>query len=106
MNTAPCVPAYVARATCAGHQSHDRALSVDEPVLERCDATYQQQQVLFVPNQADKMNPATNGIPFWYSFTTATGNLKAKQVPFTMFKPHHPVWRGVRMYRMGRGGRW
>ncbi|OVZ84085.1 hypothetical protein CBW54_15655 [Yersinia kristensenii] len=73
-------------------KADDRALSVDEQFWHGVMQTHQQ-QVLFVINQADKIEPC-------YEWDTVTGtpspqqqaNLKEKQVAITaMFKPHNPV---------------
>ncbi|WP_213351293.1 GTPase family protein [Citrobacter braakii] len=73
-------------------KADDRALSVDEQfwcqVIEA-----QQQQVLFVINQADKMEPSHE----WDICTSTPSaqqmtNLQDKRVAVTtMFNPHHPV---------------
>ncbi|ECN6753445.1 GTPase family protein [Salmonella enterica subsp. enterica serovar Newport] len=73
-------------------KADDRALAVDEQFWHDVMQPYQQ-QVLFVLNQADKIEPC-------HEWDTATGspspqqqeNLKAKQAAIiSMFKPHHPV---------------
>ncbi|HAW0857188.1 TPA: GTPase family protein [Escherichia coli] len=73
-------------------KADDRALSVDEQFWLGVMQPYQQ-QVLFVLNQADKIEPC-------HEWDTRTGtpspqqqtNLKAKQaVITTMFTPRHPV---------------
>lgn len=73
-------------------KADDRALSVDEQFWNGVMQPYQQ-QVLFVLNQADKIEPS-------HEWDTRTGtpspqqreNLKAKQAAITtMFTPRHPV---------------
>ncbi|QIB19497.1 GTPase family protein [Escherichia coli] len=73
-------------------KADDRALSVDEQFWRGVMQPYQQ-QVLFVLNQADKIEPC-------HEWDTRSGtpsaqqqkNLQEKQVAITtMFKPHHPV---------------
>ena len=73
-------------------KSDDRALSVDEQFWRGVMQPYQQ-QVVFVINQADKIEPS-------HEWDTRSGtpsaqqqkNLQEKQVAITtMFKPHHPV---------------
>ncbi|EBO9655265.1 GTPase family protein [Salmonella enterica subsp. enterica serovar Berlin] len=73
-------------------KADDRALSVDEQFWHGVMQPYRQ-QVLFVINQADKMEPG-------HEWDTATGtpsvqqraNLRIKQAEVTaMFKPCHPV---------------
>ena len=73
-------------------KADDRALSVDELFWHRVMKNHRQ-QVLFVINQADKMEPS-------HEWDAATGtpsvqqraNLRAKQAAVTaIFKPHHPV---------------
>ncbi|EPC4838698.1 GTPase family protein [Salmonella enterica] len=73
-------------------KADDRALAVDEQFWHDVMQPYQQ-QVLFVLNQADKIEPC-------HEWDTATGspspqqqeNLKAKQAAIiSMFKPRHPV---------------
>ncbi|MEP9923897.1 GTPase family protein [Klebsiella sp. GN_Kp190] len=73
-------------------KADDRALTVDEQfwhgVMQPC-----KQKVLFVINQADKIEPSHE----WDTLTSKPsprqqGNLKAKQAAImAMFKPHHPV---------------
>ncbi|EBY0806439.1 GTPase family protein [Salmonella enterica subsp. enterica serovar Berlin] len=73
-------------------KADDRALSVDEQFWHGVMQTHQQ-QVLFVLNQADKIEPSHE----WDTRTSTPSaqqreNLKAKQAAITsMFKPHHPV---------------
>ncbi|MGR7121426.1 GTPase family protein [Klebsiella aerogenes] len=73
-------------------KADDRALSVDEQFWQGVMRMHQQ-QVLFVINQADKIEPSHE----WGTFTSTPSaqqqaNLKAKQAAITaMFKPHHPV---------------
>lgn len=73
-------------------KADDRALSVDELFWHRVMKNHGQ-QVLFVINQADKMEPshgwdAAIGTPS----VQQRANLRAKQAAVTaMFKPHHPV---------------
>ncbi|HBC5671028.1 TPA: GTPase family protein [Citrobacter koseri] len=73
-------------------KADDRALSVDEQFWQGVMRMHQQ-QVLFVINQADKIEPSHE----WDTFTSTPSaqqqaNLKAKQAAITaMFKPHHPV---------------
>lgn len=73
-------------------KADDRALSVDELFWHRVMKNHRQ-QVLFVINQADKMEPshgwdAAIGTPS----VQQRANLRAKQAAVTaMFKPHHPV---------------
>ncbi|EAT6811409.1 GTPase family protein [Salmonella enterica] len=73
-------------------KADDRALSVDEQFWRGVMQTYQQ-QVLFVLNQADKIEPCHE----WNTRTSTPSaqqraNLKEKQAAITaMFKPHHPV---------------
>lgn len=73
-------------------KADDRALSVDEQFW-RGVMRMHQQQILFVINQADKIEPSHE----WDIFnstpsTQQRANLKAKQAAITaMFKPHHPV---------------
>lgn len=73
-------------------KADDRALSVDELFWHRVMKNHRQ-QVLFVINQADKIEPSHE----WDTFTSTPSaqqqaNLKAKQAAITaMFKPHHPV---------------
>lgn len=73
-------------------KADDRALSVDEQFWNGVMQPYQQ-QVLFVLNQADKIEPS-------HEWDTRTGtlspqqqtNLKAKQAAITtIFTPRHPV---------------
>lgn len=73
-------------------KADDRALTVDEQFWLGVMQPYRQ-KVLFVINQADKIEP-------YYEWDTLTskpsthqqGNLKAKQAAImAMFKPHHPV---------------
>ncbi len=73
-------------------KADDRALAVNEQFWHDVMQPYQQ-QVLFVLNQADKIEPC-------HEWDTATGspspqqqeNLKAKQAAIiSMFKPRHPV---------------
>lgn len=73
-------------------KADDRALSVDELFWHRVMKNHRQ-QVLFVINQADKMEPS-------HEWDAATGtpsvlqraNLSVKQATVTaMFKPYHPV---------------
>ncbi|HAT2167746.1 TPA: GTPase family protein [Citrobacter freundii] len=73
-------------------KADDRALSVDELFWYRVMKNHQE-QVLFVINQADKMEPsdewdAATGTPSMQQ----QDNLSVKQAAVTaMFKPHHPV---------------
>ncbi|EKC4779471.1 GTPase family protein [Salmonella enterica] len=73
-------------------KADDRALSVDEQFWRGVMQTYQQ-QVLFVINQADKIEPCHE----WDTRTSTPSaqqraNLQEKQAAITaMFKPHHPV---------------
>ncbi|ECZ2474140.1 GTPase family protein, partial [Salmonella enterica] len=73
-------------------KADDRALSVDEQFWRGVMQTYQQ-QVLFVLNQADKIEPCHE----WDTRTSTPSaqqrvNLQEKQAAVTaMFKPHHPV---------------
>lgn len=73
-------------------KADDRALSVDEQFWHGVMQPYQQ-QVLFVLNQADKIEPSHQ----WDTRTSTPSsqqqeNLKAKKAAITsMFKPHHPV---------------
>ncbi|EEQ3414324.1 GTPase family protein [Escherichia coli] len=73
-------------------KADDRALSVDEHFWRGVMQPYQQ-QVLFVINQADKIEPCHE----WDTRTSTPSaqqwaNLQEKQVAITaMFKPHHPV---------------
>ncbi|EBM2193468.1 GTP-binding protein, partial [Salmonella enterica] len=73
-------------------KADDRALSVDEQFWRGVMQTYQQ-QVLFVLNQADKIEPCHE----WDTRTSTPSaqqrvNLQEKQAAITaMFKPHHPV---------------
>ncbi|MBH2713379.1 GTPase family protein [Serratia marcescens] len=73
-------------------KADDRALSVDEQFWHGVVQPYRQ-QVLFVLNQADKIDPCHE----WDTLTSKPsphqlGNLKAKQAAImAMFKPHHPV---------------
>ncbi|UAN16679.1 GTPase family protein [Enterobacter asburiae] len=73
-------------------KADDRALSVDEQFWRGAMQPYQQ-QVLFVLNQADKIEPSHE----WDTRTSTPSsqqreNLKAKKAAITsMFKPHHPV---------------
>ncbi|MBS3894669.1 GTPase family protein [Serratia marcescens] len=73
-------------------KADDRALSVDEQFWCGVMQPYQQ-QVLFVLNQADKIEPSHE----WDTRTSTPSpqqreNLKVKQTAITaMFKPHHPV---------------
>jgi small GTP-binding protein len=73
-------------------KADDRALSVDEQFWHGVMQPYQQ-QVLFVINQADKIEPSHEwDTRHQHTFTTATENLQEKQAAITtMFKPHHPV---------------
>ena len=73
-------------------KADDRALTVDEQFWHGVMQPYRQ-KVLFVINQADKIEPC-------HEWDSAIGtpspqqqvNLKAKQVAImAMFKPHHPV---------------
>lgn len=73
-------------------KADDRALSVDELFWHRVMKNHRH-QVLFIINQADKMEPS-------HEWDAATGtpsvlqraNLSVKQAAVTaMFKPHHPV---------------
>ncbi|EKK5415730.1 GTPase family protein [Enterobacter hormaechei] len=73
-------------------KADDRALSVDEQFWRGVMQPYQQ-QVLFVLNQADKIEPYHE----WDTRTSTPSaqqrtNLQEKQTAITaMFKPHHPV---------------
>lgn len=73
-------------------KADDRALSVDEHFWHGVMQPYQQ-QVLFVLNQADKIEPcheweARTSMPSAQQWT----NLQEKQAAISaMFKPHHPV---------------
>ncbi|ELY2641278.1 GTPase family protein [Cronobacter sakazakii] len=73
-------------------KADDRALSVDEQFW-RSVMQMHQQQVLFVINQADKIEPSHE----WDTVTSTPSlqqriNLKVKQAAITsMFMPHHPV---------------
>lgn len=73
-------------------KADDRALSVDEQFWHRVMKNHRQ-QVLFVINQADKIEPshgwdAANGTPS----VQQLANLRTKQAAVAaMFKPHHPV---------------
>lgn len=73
-------------------KADDRALSVDEQFLHSVMVAHQK-QVLFVINQADKIEPShewdtRSGTPSEQQRT----NLQDKQAAITaMFKPHHPV---------------
>lgn len=73
-------------------KADDRALSVDEQFWRGVMQPYQH-QVLFVLNQADKIEPCHE----WDTRTSTPSaqqraNLQEKQVAITaMFKPHHPV---------------
>ncbi|ENG3570651.1 GTPase family protein [Citrobacter freundii] len=73
-------------------KADDRALSVDEQFWHGVMQPYQQ-QVLFVLNQADKIEPCHE----WDSRTSTPSpqqqvNLKVKQAAISaMFSPHHPV---------------
>jgi len=73
-------------------KADDRALSVDEQLWRGVMQPYQQ-QVLFVLNQADKIEPCHE----WDTVTSKPSpqqqvNLKAKQAAITaMFSPRHPV---------------
>lgn len=73
-------------------KADDRALSVDEQFWRGVMQPYQQ-QVLFVLNQADKIEPCHE----WDTLTSTPSaqqrvNLQEKQVVITaMFKPCHPV---------------
>ncbi|EJZ0013937.1 GTPase family protein [Escherichia coli] len=73
-------------------KADDRALSVDEQFWRGVMQPYQQ-QVLFVLNQADKIEPCHK----WDTLTSTPSaqqrvNLQEKQVVITaMFKPCHPV---------------
>lgn len=73
-------------------KADDRALSVDEQFWHGVMQPYQQ-QVLFVLNQADKIEPCHE----WDTLTSTPSaqqrvNLQEKQVVITaMFKPCHPV---------------
>ncbi|HBM3145075.1 TPA: GTPase family protein [Klebsiella oxytoca] len=73
-------------------KADDRALTVDEQFWHGVMQPYRQ-KVLFVINQADKIEPCHE----WDTFTSKPsphqlGNLKAKQAAImAMFKPHHPV---------------
>ncbi|HGL3853091.1 TPA: GTPase family protein [Klebsiella aerogenes] len=73
-------------------KADDRALSVDEQFWLSVMAAHQK-QVLFVINQADKIEPS-----YEWDTTTSTpslqqqANLSARQNAITaIFKPHHPV---------------
>ncbi|EJI8088947.1 TPA: GTPase family protein [Klebsiella pneumoniae] len=73
-------------------KADDRALSVDEQFWSGVMQPYQQ-QVLFVLNQSDKIEPSHE----WDTRTSTPSaqqraNLQEKQAAITaMFKPHHPV---------------
>ena len=73
-------------------KADDRALSVDEQFWNGVMQPYQQ-QVLFVLNQADKIEPCHE----WEARTSTPSaqqwtNLQEKQAAISaMFKPHHPV---------------
>ncbi|MFY0141600.1 GTPase family protein [Klebsiella oxytoca] len=73
-------------------KADDRALSVDEQFWHGVMQPYQQ-QMLFVLNQADKIEPCHE----WDTRTSTPSpqqqvNLKAKQAAISaMFSPHHPV---------------
>lgn len=73
-------------------KADDRALTVDEQFWHGVMQPYRQ-KVLFVINQADKIEPCHE----WYTLTSKPsphqlGNLKAKQAAImAMFKPYHPV---------------
>ncbi len=73
-------------------KADDRALSVDEQFWSGVMQPYQQ-QVLFVLNQSDKIEPSHE----WDTVTSTPSaqqraNLQEKQAAITaMFKPHHPV---------------
>lgn len=73
-------------------KADDRALTVDEQFWHGVMQPYRQ-KVLFVINQADKIEPSNE----WDTLTSKPsphqlGNLKAKQAAImAMFKPHHPV---------------
>lgn len=73
-------------------RADDRALSVDEQFWRSVMQTHQQ-KVLFVLNQADKIEPCHE----WDTHTSTPSiqqraNLQEKQAAITaMFKPHHPV---------------
>ena len=73
-------------------KADDRALTVDEQFWLGVMQPYRQ-KVLFVINQADKIEPCYE----WDTLTSKPsthqqGNLKAKQAAImAMFKPHHPV---------------
>ncbi|MBX4672180.1 GTPase family protein [Klebsiella grimontii] len=73
-------------------KADDRALTVDEQFWHGVMQSYRQ-KVLFVINQADKIEPCYE----WDTLTSKPsthqqGNLKAKQAAImAMFKPHHPV---------------
>ena len=73
-------------------KADDRALTVDEQFWHGVMQPYRQ-KVLFVINQADKIEPCNE----WDTLTSKPsphqqGNLKAKQAAImAMFKPHHPV---------------
>ena len=73
-------------------KADDRALSVDEQFWRGVMQPYQQ-QVLFVLNQADKIEPCHE----WDTRTSTPSaqqrdNLKAKQAAITaMFRPRHPA---------------
>ncbi|MCR9027730.1 GTPase family protein [Citrobacter amalonaticus] len=73
-------------------KADDRALTVDEQFWHGVMQSYRQ-KVLFVINQADKIEPCYE----WDTLTSKPsphqlGNLKAKQAAImAMFKPHHPI---------------
>lgn len=73
-------------------KADDRALTVDELFWHGVMQPYQR-QILFVLNQADKIEPCHE----WDTRTSKPsphqlGNLKAKQAAImAMFKPHHPL---------------
>ncbi|MBG2602908.1 GTPase family protein [Klebsiella oxytoca] len=73
-------------------KADDRALTVDEQFWHGVMQSYRQ-KVLFVINQADKIEPCYE----WDTLTSKPsphqlGNLKAKQAAImAMFKPHHSV---------------
>ena len=73
-------------------KADDRALTVDELFWHGVIQPYQR-QILFVLNQADKIEPCHE----WDTRTSKPsphqlGNLKAKQAAImAMFKPHHPL---------------
>jgi small GTP-binding protein len=72
-------------------KADDRALTVDEQFWHGVMQPYRQ-KVLFVINQADKIEPCHEWDTHQQTFTAPTGNLKAKQAAImAMFKPHHPV---------------